>query len=168
MSIILTSCSSTYKIPSKKYGDHLLSTNKNADGTFTNIFLRHGLTYVDKVKKKKLIERNVYDEGRLIYTYPILRSDLQPSKIYLTSGNNFISKGKADTVIFENKNLPVMNRHFWGQGITLRKLTDSSFLIKPSSSNSGVAKCYISASDNYEEIAKDNGFISDSLVLTTK
>ena len=168
VSIILTSCSSSYKTPSKKYGDQLLSTDKNLDGTTTNTFLRHGLTYVDKSEKKKLIARKVYDQQRLIYRYPVLRSNLKASKIYLISGNNFISKGTADTIIFQNSDLPVMNRHFWGQGITVRKLTDTSFVIKPSSNNLGIVRFYVSASDNDEEIANNNGFISDSLVLKTR
>lgn len=167
MSIILTSCFSSYKVPSKKYGDQLISKKQNADGTSTSTFLRHGLTYVDKAKRKKLIERNVFDEGRLIYRYPILRSNVGASKIYLTSGNNFISKVKADTIIFINNDLPIMNRHFWGNNIALTPLTDSSYILK-SRVNTGILRFYISASDNYEEIKNDNGFIADSLGLTTK
>src|SRR5438552_1672013 len=123
MSIILTGCFSSYHVPSKKYGDQLLSTNRNVDRTTTNTFLRHGLTYVDKAKQKKLIERNVYDEGRLIYRYPILRSNVGASKIYLTSGNNFISKTTVDTIILINNDIPIMNRHFWGKGIVFTRLT---------------------------------------------
>lgn len=168
VSIILTSCSSTYKTPSKKYSDQLLSSHKNPHGTTTNTFLRHGLTYVDKTKKNKLIERNVYDKGQLIYRYPILRSNLKPSKIYLRSGNNVISKTKTDTVVFINSDLPVMNRHFWGKGIMLSKLSDSTYIGKAISENSRTATFYISTSDNYEEIQNDKGFIADSLVLSVR
>jgi hypothetical protein len=167
MSIILTSCFSSYKVPSKKYGDQLVSKKHNANGTSTNTFLRHGLTYIDKAKQKKLIERHVYDDGRLIYRYPILRSNVGASKIYLTSGNNFISKAKGDTIVFINNDLPTMNRHFWGNNITLSPLTDSSYILK-TKAETGVAKFYVSASDIYEEIKNGNGFIADSLVITIR
>ncbi len=164
----MAGCFSSYNVPSKKYGDQLLSTNKNLNDITTHTFLRHGLTYVDKTKKKKLIERNVYDEGQLIYRYPVRRSNVGASKIYLTSGNNFILKTTADTVVLINNNLPIMNRHFWGKGIRLSRLTDSSYIIRPTSDNTGAAKFYISASDNYEEIENNKGFIADSLEISIR
>ena len=168
LSIILMGCFSSYRVPSKKYGDQLLSINKNLDGTISKTFLRHGLTYVDKSKQKKLIERKVYDEQRLIYRYPILRSNVGASKIFLASGNNFISKTTVDTLILINNDLPIMNRHFWGKGVVFTRLTDSSYIIKPTSDNTGPSKFYISTSHNYEEIKNDNGFIADSLVLSIR
>ena len=138
------------------------------DGTVTKTFLRHDLTYVDMAKQKKLIGRNVFNEGRLIYRYPILRSNVGASKIYLTSGNNFISKTTVDTINFTNDDLPIMNRHFWGKGIVFTKITDSSYIIKPTNDNLATANFYISASHNYEEIKKDKGFIADSLVLSIR
>jgi len=167
MSIILTSCFSSYKVRSKKYSDQLVSKKQNADGTSTSTCLRHGLTYIDKAKQKRLTERNVFADGGLIYRYPILRSNVGASKIYLTSGKNFISKATADTIICSNNDLPIMNRHFWGNNITLLPLTDSSYIIK-TRDKTGVAKFYVSASDIYEEIKNGNGFIADSLVLTIR
>ena len=161
-------CIPSYHVPSKKYGDQLLSTTKNVDGIVTNTFLRHGLTYVDQAEQKKLIKRNVFDEGRLIYKHPILKSNIGASKIFLRSGNNFVSKTTVDTIILINNDLPIMNRHFWGEGVVFSRLTDSSYTIKPTSDNSGTAKFYISTSHNYEEIKSDQGFIADSLVLSIR
>ncbi len=92
---------------------------------------------------------------------------LKRAKIDLTSGNNFMSKVKADTIIFINKDLPIMNRRFWATNIALTPLTDSSYIFK-TRANTGVAKFYVSASDTYEEIKNGNGFIADSLVLTIR
>jgi hypothetical protein len=164
-SIVLTGCRSSYNIPSQKYGDNLISTTKSSDGTTTNKFMRHDLTYVDIAKQNKLLERKVFDYEQLVYRYPILRSNIKPGKIFLRSGHSFLSTTLSDTLVFVNDYLPVMNRHFWAKGVVISTLTDSSYLVKTNVNNNGYARFYISVSDNYEEVKKGNGFISDSLVL---
>jgi hypothetical protein len=165
LTIILTGCLTNYKIPSKNYDDKIISTSKNIDGTTTYKFYRHDLEYVDIAKQHKLLERKVYDHKQIIYRYPILETNVKPSKIFLKSGNDFLIKTGSDTIVFINDELPVMNRHFWGKGVVFSRITENSYLIKPSSDNTGYARFYISTSHNYEEINNDKGFIADSLVL---
>ncbi len=164
----MTGCLTTYKIPSKKYDDKIISTSKNLDGTTTYKFYRHDLEYVDTAERHKLLDRKVYDNNQIVYRYPILETNVKPSKIFLKSGNNFLSKTESDTIMFINDNLPIMNRYFWGKGIMFTRITENSYLVKASVNNKGYARFYISVSDNYEEIKKGNGFISDSLVLPIK
>ena len=163
--IILTGCTTSYKIPSKKYDDKLISTTKNPDGTTTYKFSRHDMEYVDIARHHKLLDRKVYDNNQIIYRYPILKNNVEPTKIVLKSGNDFLAKTGSDTIAFINDELPVMNRHFWGKGVVLSRITENSYLIKPTANNTGYARFYISVSDNYEEVKNGNGFISDSLVL---
>ena len=83
----------------------------------------------------------------------------------MTSGNDFLSKTGSDTIVFINDDLPVMNRYFWSKGVIFKRITENTYLIKPSSENTGYARFYISISHNYEEIENEMGFISDSLIL---
>ena len=165
LTIIFTGCLTSYKIPSKKYDDKLISTTKNPDGTTTYKFSRHNLEYVDIARQRKLLDRKVYDNNQIIYRYPILKNNVEPTKIALKSGNDFLANTRSDTIVFINDGLPIMNRHFSGKGVVFSRITENSYLIKPSSNNIGYARLYISVSDNYEEVKKRNGFISDSLVL---
>jgi hypothetical protein len=162
---MLTGCLTKYKIPSQKYGDNLLSTTKEPEGLTTYKFNRHNLTYIDKAKSGKLIERKVYDNDQIVYRYPILKTNIGPTQIFLKSGNDFLAKMGSDTVIFINNDLPIMNRHFWGKGIVFSRVTENTYLVKPTAGNSGFAKFYVSTTHNYEEIKNDNGFIADSLIL---
>jgi hypothetical protein len=155
----------SYKIPSKKYGDKPISTIQSGDGTTTYQFSRHDLEYVDIARGHKLLERTVYDRKQIIYRYPILKNNVGPTKIVLKSGNRFLAKTGSDTVVFINNGLPVMNRNFWAKGVVFSRLTENTYLIKPAANNIGYARLYISVSDNYEEVKNRNGFISDSLVL---
>jgi hypothetical protein len=165
--MFLTGCMTTYKIPSKKYGDKLILASK-ADGTTTYKFIRHNLTYIDIAKQHKLIERKVYNKDQIIYRYPILKSNIGYCKILLKSGNDFLAKAGSDTLIFITNDLPTMNRHFWGKGIVLSRITGNNYLVRPSIDNDGYARLYISATDNYEEIKKDKSFIADSLILSVR
>jgi len=165
---MLTACSTSYQIPSKKYDDKMISTSKKSDGTTMYKFHRHGLIYVDTAKKHRLLDRKVYDGDQLVYRYPVLAKNVKPGIILLKSGNDFLDQSKGDTIVYIGNDLPVMNRYFWGKGVMLARLTETSYLIKPSPNNTGVAKLYISTTHNYEEIKDDKGFIADSLVLIIK
>jgi hypothetical protein len=167
LSIILTGCMTKYRIPSKKYGDKVISTSKNSDGTRTVRFYRHNLEYVDIANRHKLLDRKVYNNKQVIYRYPILEKNVKPSEFYLKSGNDFLMKTGTDTLVFIN-DLPIMNRHFWGKGVMFSRITENTYLVRPSKDNNGLAKFYISTTHNYEEIENDKGFIADSLIVSIR
>jgi hypothetical protein len=166
--ILLTGCLTNYKIPSNKYGDKLISTTKNADGTTTYKFYRHNWEYVDIAQQHKLLERKVYNNERLVYRYPIREANVRPTNFLLKSGKNFLTKTGSDTITFINDDLPVMNRHFWGKGVMIQRITENCYIVKPATDNIAYARFYISTTHNYEEIRNDNGFIADSLILPVR
>ena len=88
VSIILTGCLTSYKIPSKKYGDKLISTIQSGDGTTTYQFSRHDLEYVDIARGHKLLERKVYDRKQIIYRYPIFSRLTENSYLIKPAANN--------------------------------------------------------------------------------
>ncbi len=163
--VLLTACISNYTIPSKKYDDEMISTSKNLDGTTTHKFYRHGLEYNDVANGQKLLSRKVYDNRLVIYRYPVLEENVNSSKLFLKSGNDFLSRTGTDTLVFINEDLPIMNRRFWGKGILFSRITNNSYLLQPAQNNDNLAKIYVSASHNYEEIQNSKDFIADSLIL---
>jgi hypothetical protein len=165
---VLTSCGTNYKIPSKNYDDMLISSTKNADGSKTLKFYRHDLKYIDVAKHGKLITRTVYNSNVMIYRYPISRNNVDPTKIFLRSGNNFISKTSKDTVIFRNSSLPIMNRYFYGKGVSLKRITESTYEVAAIADNTNFAGFYVLTTVNFEEIKNRKGFISDSLIFPIK
>jgi hypothetical protein len=165
IAILFTGCLTRYSIPSKRYNDTILSTAHNADLSTTYRFKRHDWEYEDIVKRHKLLERRVYDSGQLVYRYPVLRGNVRPSDFFLKSGRVFLTGNGVDTLVFINEDLPTMNRFIWASGVTLMKITENTYWVKPLANNKDFAKFYVSVGHNMEEVKNDKGFIADSLVL---
>ena len=139
--------------------------SQKVNGVYTKEHYRQGFRFVDQIKGKKILEREVYFDDSLMYRHPINQSQLMKSKFRLYSGNNFLTYSTPDTLEFINRDLPSMNRHFWGTGVTIKTITDKLYLIRPIKSNLEKAYFYISVSSDMDEIKNSPSFISDTLVL---
>ena len=133
--------------------------------TIVKRFDRHGLLYSDIKVKRKLISRNVYLDDKIVYKYPVTKKNVGRGVIELLSGNTFLPSGVDDTIRFSSYSLPTMNRTIYLRGGQIRRISDSSYLVKSNYTIRTVATFVIAASDNYEEIKNRPGFIVDSLVL---
>jgi hypothetical protein len=150
--------------PKNIYSDTIIKKSKSIEGLEIVEFTRHGLTYVDKRKRSRIIERSVFDEGKLIYRYPITRESIGTS-MRLQSGKNSLELGVMDTLRIRYYSHPMMNRHIIAIGGTISRFDDSTYLVKATNINNKKVKVQILASVNYEEIKNDKGFIADSLLL---
>ena len=158
--ILLFGCS-----PKNIYTDSIINKSKNIEGFEIVQFNRHGLIYIDKRKQNKIIERSVFDDGRLMYRYPITKESIGTTTLALQSGKNSLELGVIDTLRIGYGNLPAMNKHIIAKGGTITRLDDSTYLVKTLNPNSKKVTVYIQVSVNYEEIKNDRGFIADSLLL---
>ena len=166
--LILTNCANSELYSKKKYDDQVLSNSEKINGSYTREFTRHGLTYFDKTDDKKIMERKVYSENKLIYKFPINKSTLSKTDLKLLSGNMFLKAGVTDTIQLINDDLPIMNRNVYVKGAAISRTSDSTYLIKAKDSLVSKATFYISVSDNFEEIGGRKSFISDSLQIDIK
>ncbi len=149
------------------YTDSIINKSKDIEGFYIVEFKRHGLIYIDKRKQNRIIERSVFEEGKLIYRYPITKESIGTT-MRLQSGKNSLELGVFDTLRIEYRNLPVMNKHVIAIGSTISRLDDSTYLVKAANLISKKVTVQILVSVNYEEIKNDRGFVADSLILNVR
>ena len=138
------------------------------NGKYLKTFKRHDLVYADSMIGKKIFTRNVFLNDKIIYHYPVQQSELPKSDLRLLSGNDHLTREFVDTILIDNKALPIMNRTIHVKGAVISRTSDSTYLIKVNDRQLSKATLYVTASDNYEEIKGRVSFISDSLVMLIK
>ena len=158
-------CSANKKASQDTYTE---SISKPVNGLATKRHYRKGWLFIDQLNQKKIVSREVYLNNELMYRFPIKKRELIKSNITLLSGKAYLSRFGFDTLKFVNPELPVMNRHVYSVGGTIAAISDSLFIIKPSTSNSPKVTFYVSVSANMDELRNTEQFISDSLVLPVR
>jgi len=166
--LTLCNCTNSRLYSNKTYDDKVISVSEKINGVYTRKFIRHEWLYIDKTDGKKIIERNIYVENKLLYKYPIDKPSLPKIDLRLLSGNNFIKAGVVDTLLIAKKGLPPMNRSIVAiGGAAIGPLSDSTYFITVLHRLDLKTTIRVIIMDEFEEINGRKIFI-DSLIIPIK
>lgn len=137
----------------------------NSTDTIIKKYKKDGFICIDKKVGKKLVSRHLYGGPLLMFKYPVTKENAGKGSLRLASGNDFIRYGEMDTLIIHYPGLPMMNKSYYSQGGTMSRLSDSSYLLRPTSKPGGLLRFVLSALHNHGDIVDEGRVLIDSVVI---
>jgi hypothetical protein len=144
-----------------KYEDKIVSRSKVSPTISERSFIRHEWLYKDQYNGKKIISREVFIDGKLMYKFPVYPQ--KPIIRWISSKQeSFISIGTVDTLIVVSGSVPRMNRSIVSTGGTISQLSDTSYALRANRLAKEMA-VYVRLNHNLEELNNFPNIIIDSL-----
>lgn len=166
--IFLIACNSTPNNKNELIQDRTLKREMTSD-TITKEYDKKGEHFVEKFVNDSLIQQKIFLNDTLRFLWPITRSALPKSKIYLSSGRTYLTRSETDTIQIINPALPTMHRGVHVIGGMITWYSDTSYIISvnPAHLSQEPLRFYVDVLVDSSD-ADNNNFISDSLIIPIK
>jgi hypothetical protein len=159
--ISIYSCRNSGIYKPGKYEDKIVSRSNLSSNISQRSFIRHEWLYKDQYNGKKIISREVFIDGKLMYKFPVYPQ--KPIIKWISSKQkNYISIGMIDTLIVQSESIPRMNRSIVSMGGTITQISDTSYALKAIHLADKIT-VYVLLNYNLEELNNFPNTIIDSL-----